>query len=138
MHPSIGDYIGLPFQPFGRDRNGVDCWGLVRLFYAEQLGIDLPDLLGTYGGVEVRDRVRNAEVMQDTASASWVLVPKGSERPNDVIVIKYGGFPVHVGIVLKDSQFIHAEEGVGSILQRYDSISIKNRIHGFYRHASLA
>jgi len=40
------NYVGLPYCPGGRDRGGIDCWGLVRLFYQEELDIPLPELPG--------------------------------------------------------------------------------------------
>lgn len=36
-------YVGIPYKPGGRDMNGLDCWGLVLLFFREQLAITLPD-----------------------------------------------------------------------------------------------
>ena len=35
------DYVGLPWRIGGRDRRGLDCFGLVRLVLAEQAGIIL-------------------------------------------------------------------------------------------------
>lgn len=39
-------FIGLPYLPGGRERDGVDCWGLLRLVYWEERHILLPSLPG--------------------------------------------------------------------------------------------
>ena len=37
------EYIGLPYTFNGSDENGVDCLGLVRMFYRKHGWIDIDD-----------------------------------------------------------------------------------------------
>ena len=43
MKLNYKDYLGIPFKHLGRDRNGVDCYGLLKLYFKEQLNIDIVD-----------------------------------------------------------------------------------------------
>lgn len=36
-------YLGIPFLHKGRDHNGIDCYGLIVLFYWQEFGIKIPD-----------------------------------------------------------------------------------------------
>ena len=36
-------YLHIPYKHLGRDRNGIDCWGLPILYYKEILNIELKD-----------------------------------------------------------------------------------------------
>ena len=57
------DYVGIPFQKNGSDRNGTDCWRLIVMVYREKLGIELPDF---------------ADVFIDGSLASLVKVSRSS------------------------------------------------------------
>jgi len=64
MHWST-QYVGLPHEIGGRSRAGLDCWGLVHLFFREQYGIKLPELPGITADVML-SICREVEQQQQT------------------------------------------------------------------------
>lgn len=126
------DYIGIPFVPGGRDRTGCDCWGLVHLISREVFSRVLPDLGNLY--------VLNPEELAGSAAKAF-----SSFRPlvdgervstpeaGDIVVMKYRGFPCHVGIVVDQDHVLHVERGADSILSRLSSPQISARVEGIYR-----
>jgi cell wall-associated NlpC family hydrolase len=132
------EYVGLEFVDGGRDRRGVDCWGLVRLVYLERLKIVLPDFaeIRAYDGKAVA-----AAISENAALKTWVSVVAPSVKEYDVVVMRghVGGFgmPRHVGVVAPYQTVLHIEHGVDAICPRIASTTIKDRIIGFYRHHDL-
>lgn len=129
------DYIGLPFKEHGRDRSGLDCWGLVRLVYDERYGIQLPSLVERYDNTLARNALQLGAVVADVAQ-DWVPVPAGQEREGDVIVLRYNRHPMHVGLVLDKGMMLHVEHGIDTTFCCYDSLRYRRSVTGFYRHAS--
>ncbi|MDY0009750.1 MAG: NlpC/P60 family protein [Bdellovibrionales bacterium] len=129
-----GHYIGLPFRDHGRDRSGLDCWGLVRLVMAEQFAIALPSLCTEYENTLALDDISNVIRGQIPA---WDHIPTGQEACGDVIVLRLHGLPLHVGIVLGDCHMLHVEARIDSAIERYDQSRWKDRIYGFYRRRAL-
>ncbi len=125
----LAKYIGIPFVERGREMGGCDCWGLVKLFYANEFAIELPghedlyatttDLAGTLG-VFVDEKKR------------WLKVSEPA--PGDVIVLLMSGYPVHVGIVIDSTRMLHIERGLDAVIERFDTALWRNRIEGFYRY----
>ncbi len=126
-----GRYIGLPFLDHGRDRAGLDCWGLVRLAVSEQFDISLPAFLGDY---QTTADIAGIAALVEREAVLWLPVRAGEERLGDVVVLRLKGRPVHVGLVLGDAQMLHVEQGVDSAIEKYSSPRWKDRIHGFYRY----
>lgn len=131
------DYVGLPFKDRGRDRNGVDCWGLVRLVYAERLSITLPD----FAEIRSRDWRAVARAIADAVDTDeWLPVIRGAEKEYDVVVMRghSDGARVlsvrdHVGIVAPGGCLLHVEEGCDAVVPKLHSVTVKDRIAGVYR-----
>lgn len=119
-------YIGLPFEPFGRDESGLDCWGLVRLFYRNEFNVELPDLNG-YDSVKDHKAISG---LVETEKPKW---EKAQPEFGHVIVFNMAGRPVHVGVVIDTLRMLHIQTGKNSCLERFTSPRWKNRIEGVYR-----
>lgn len=122
-------FVGLPFLALGRDRAGVDCWGLVRLAYLEVLGVELPSYADRYSSA-----LEGAEIAAalDEGRASWIK----SRRPRewDVALFSSPYGPAHVGIVVSPGLMLHASFGHDSRIERYDAPHWRARLMGVYRH----
>lgn len=132
-------YVGLPFVDKGRDWAGIDCWGLLRLVYAETFGLDLPSFADGYA--TTADRVAVAALIGRSVGRAtpWQTVASGAERPGDGILIREGGEPRHVGIVVRPGRMLHATREAGAaVIENYRGCLWRRRIIGFYRHHDLA
>lgn len=136
MAPWAADYVGLPFRDGGRGRDGLDCWGLVVLVCLEQAAIRLPGFNGRYMSTEDRDDI---ERLIQGHRAPWRDVAPGAERPLDVIGFAVMGKLCHVGVVVGDGRFLHAETGAGVVMDRYQGIKWRRRLAGggIVRHEAL-
>ena len=121
------EFVGIPYLDRGRDRAGVDCWGLVRLFFAGR-GIALPDYLSDYGTAD--DRVGVA-IAIGPHSTGWQRVD--APRYGDCVLFNIAGAPCHIGIVLERGRFLHSMRGRNSCVEDLDAIQWARRIEGFYR-----
>lgn len=124
-------YMDLPYKIDGRDRQGVDCWGLVHLVYRERLGVILPDIEGGHeacGG----DWSRVAKILEEGARR-WTPV----DRPQayDAILMRRGVLACHVGLCAGGSMMLHINEGINSSVESFKGLRWGKRIVGFYRYA---
>lgn len=129
-------YMGIPFKPFGRDRHGCDCWGLVRLVYAERRSITLPD----FEGVSPDDAAAIPAAIE-AERPGWRPVPPEERQEFDVVVMRArlvvdgkGMAPeMHVGIVTSDRKVLHTQLPFGVACVPFDHPTLVNRIAGIYR-----
>jgi cell wall-associated NlpC family hydrolase len=111
-------YVGLPFAARGRDAKGVDCWGIVRLFLAEQAGLVLP----RYDACDsLAETIAHEKRVFETVST-------GQEQRFDVVIcnepVKQGlhwtKAQIHMGVVVDRGLVLHITRGMTS---RIDAVS---------------
>ena len=129
----IARYVGIPYRPGGRALDGVDCYGLIWVFYHEELKIDLPLYAGDPDFAELKELSRiihEREVYQP----EWVEVAREDARLGDVVDLSImGGF--HVGIFVPPHKMLHAMLKTASCIDDVDRPKWKRRIRGLYRRA---
>jgi hypothetical protein len=125
-------YIGLPYISNGRDESGIDCWGLVRLFYKQEYAIDLPSYTEEYAGAY---DTRILEMMAQYKN-NWSQVQ--TPEIGSVIVFNILGEPFHVGIYVGEDKFIHARDGMDTVLDSVNSPKWAKRIEGYYKYSTQA
>jgi cell wall-associated NlpC family hydrolase len=122
-------YVGIPFVDGGRGRDGLDCWGLVRLVLRERFGAEVPDLEVT-GGTCPPAAVGEAAVSE---LPRWREIRAGQERPGDVVLLRLNGHPTHVGVVVLRGTMLHCLAGCDSCVEHYLGPLWSRRLVGIYR-----
>lgn len=122
-------YINIPWLSRGRSPNGVDCWGLVVLFYEKEFGIKLP----RYDGMAFEQN-SCGEIAHEMNLFfnGWQQVDK--PEPGDCVLLNLYGAPTHIGIVKNKTHMLHISGPTGSIIEKFSGIKWGKRIEGFYRN----
>ena len=121
-------YIGIPYTEKGRDFNGVDCWGLLRLVYKEEFAIDLPSFVSDY---EQSDTLRIQDLIAQYKEGWEQLdVPESGSA----VLFRILGTESHVGVAISETHFVHAREGQSVTVESFSSPGWKNRIIGHFKY----
>jgi len=86
----------------GISRQGIDCSGFVKAVYKDVFNINLP-------------RTTKAQAHQGKS------VSLNELQPGDLIFFKPANYPLHVGIFLDRSQFVHASKTKGISISKIDA-----------------
>jgi cell wall-associated NlpC family hydrolase len=132
---NLDEYVGLPYRDNGRDREGCDCWGLVRLVFAEKANIALPSYSELYRTAE--DDAANEALIAGHLDV-WTEIAESDVRPLDCLLMKMAGKECHIGVVVKPGYVLHTGLLMRvSRIELYNSIRIKKRKSRFMRHKAL-
>jgi len=116
-------WLGIPHAAGGESRTGADCWGLVRLYAREELGLALP-AIGRDDGWSAVDGQKSR--------TAWREV-RGPAEHGDVLLFRLPGGMLHVGVALPDGRFLHVMEGGGSRIDTLAHDPWRRLIVGAYR-----
>lgn len=131
-------YLAIPFKDRGRDAKGCDCFGLVRLVFAERCNIELP--LYGFIGCQAWDQIASAIDAEASDQSTWRKYLLTQARAFDVVVME--GKPRHVGIMVSALHVLHTEPAPGPCCVPLSHQSVVHRLHPQphpigYRHHSL-
>ncbi|HBT17931.1 MAG TPA: glycoside hydrolase [Firmicutes bacterium] len=125
------EFIGIPYCHGGRDMKGLDCLGLVYLFY-NKVGINIPDNDGKEYSLEwyKKDPERLLRGIQQVGKE--VAIHSEPLQPLDLVYFRIGGAITHAGIMLDKDCFIHVMIGQLIHITRF-SPAWKRRLQGARR-----
>ena len=121
----VSQFLGVPYAHQGRTLEGLDCYGIVILFYRE-LGYELYDI----DGYPVNWCKRGRNFLLENFHKQWEKVEK--PRPYDLV-----GFtiltpnPDHIGIYLAEDKFLHCSRQ-GVVISNLSDPRWKDNIEGYY------
>lgn len=121
--------VGVPFLDGGRDDAGWDCYGLVYCGCRDVLGIEIPAYAGFYKSTKQARLLMS--ISERELATTWS--PVAAPQPMDGILLRVDGRPLHVGLVLDRTRFLHVEEGKETCVQEFDGLEWRQRVLGFYR-----
>ena len=101
----LNNYIGLPYLSGGRDMDGADCYGLIKLVTEEHFGWVLPDW-----EIDTLDLGARNEAIEDVVTSGDFL-RKDFPADGDIAVCYRGRIAVHVGICFRDGVLHTAQDG---------------------------
>lgn len=130
----VAGYVGLPFKSQGRDRDGLDCWGLVRLVYAERYGVMLPSYLELYEGVDDSEGIASIFARDIGDQRDWQPIAVDECRVGDLACFVVGGKLRHVGLMVSLDRMLHAHAGTDSCVERVHGAVWGSRLAHIVRH----
>lgn len=126
----VSKYIQIPYKSGGRDFDGCDCYGLVRLVLEKEFEKVLPDYSQEY------DNANNVKVTAPIIKKyKPLLTGKKKESPDigDLAVFNYRGLPSHIGIYVGEGRILHIlSNSKYSVCEKLNSPYLRGRLEGFY------
>jgi len=124
------DYIGIPYKDKGRTFNGCDCYGLLMLWYKNELSIDIPDV-----NVSASQPRRSLAKYLEEISKHWKEVKTPTKNCGVAMCLneEHPSLVTHFGVMIDEKRMLHTYENTNSHIIDIDHPTVKNQIKGFYK-----
>lgn len=129
MNLRISDLMQARYEEGGRGPDVFDCFGLFAEL-CKRRGMPIPDF-----PTPPDFRQRQSDI-QIAAAASWQALD--APEVGCAVVIRIGPWMSHIGMVLDNGKFIHANISTGVTVAHLDDARWRERIAGFYRYAGAS
>lgn len=126
----INKYLGIPFKHQGRTLDGLDCWGLIKLVYAD-LGFNLWDPVQDYG----EHWYSSNNHFIENYHREWIQVQESSFLDGILFHDGFGRIN-HAGLYLSGGKFIHCCKA-GVVIGKLSDPVWKAKFAGFYRFRKM-
>lgn len=130
MYSWVHKYIGIPFVSGGRDFNGCDCYGLVRLIFLNEYKYNFPLL-----SVDYDNALCIAETKKLFSQNVPILCAEKIAEPEEkaVALMRTKGSLCHVGVYAGDGFIIHSRHNIGAVCERFTNPMLASCVEGWYR-----
>jgi cell wall-associated NlpC family hydrolase len=124
-------YRNISYKDHGRDFDGVDCWGLLYLFYKHELGILLPSWSAEYDDAD--DAPAAVMMEKQHCVQEWQRVDKPFPGAGGLFEVAGN---LHVGICLdsRGRQMLHVTKGTQVTVECIHSIIWRRRFRGWWKY----
>ena len=110
-------YLGIPYRHGGRDHKGLDCLGLIYLFYRDY-GIKIPS--GDGNSYSQEWYMKDPQRLISGINRMGRPVSPSELQPLDLVYFRIGGAITHMGVMIDSRRFLHV------LKDRVSQISILN------------
>jgi probable lipoprotein NlpC len=105
---AIQEFVGVPYLHGGRTKEGFDCLGLVRAFYAK-FNIDIPENDGVMYEADwyKKDPGRLARGIMKVGQP----ITFDQLQALDLVYFRIGGAVTHIAVMVSPYEFLHVMKG---------------------------
>ena len=126
-------YAGVPYYHCGRDRNGLDCSGLI-LRVARDLGLTSWDEVDYSHQVDADYMYQNLlRFCDELPQEMWAAA-----EPGDILWFAPFNHPQHLGMATDTGYFIHSHQMVNKVVETSLDKGWTRRLRGVFRWRGLA